>query len=54
MRTPENRDVFMPGRGEGVYVPAGRTDIVNDPVEVKTEVTADDAVASDAGNSDDS
>jgi hypothetical protein len=54
MRTPENRAVFMPGRGEGVYVPAGRTDIVNDPVEVKTEVAADDAVVSDTGTSNDS
>ncbi len=51
MRTPENRAIFMPGRGEGVYVPAGRTDIVNDPVEVKTEETAV-VVVSDTGAED--
>ena len=41
----------MPGRGEGVYVPSGRTDIVNDPVEVKTEETAN-PVVSDTGTED--
>lgn len=53
MRKPEHNAIFMPGRGESEYIPSGRTDIVNDPEEVKTEV-ATDVVVSDTGTQDDS